>query len=456
MNVRLLHYSDLENAFDYPERVGRLVGTIDALRDDATLVVGTGDNTGPGVLSLYTDGRHVEPFFDAVRPDADTFGNHDFDYGIERARELVRSTPQTWLSANVFDGDERFGADEGVVPWTLVDLAGTRVGLFGLSAPDTGSINGFASVLSFTDPVDAARKAVSTLRSQGAEYVVALSHCGYGDDAIAEAVDVDVILGGHAHSERREFVNGTLCTRTGAGGRVLLEVVLGADGPAVRRHPVEDGPLDESIAGILSDQMAATGLDEVVATVDDPIERTRATRCAGESRVGNFVADATRWAFDADVALQNAGSLRDGPPLAGPVTVADLVGIVPFEAEVVLAEVTGAELHSVFREGDPGSLGFSEPGTWHAHLSGASVQYDADRNEIRAAHVGGEPIELDATYTLATSAYILSTDNEFPTLERAHEIDRTDVQYEVVTDYAREVGIDPTLDGRIVIDGELG
>jgi 2',3'-cyclic-nucleotide 2'-phosphodiesterase (5'-nucleotidase family) len=40
-------------------------------------VVGTGDNTAPGVLSLATEGRAALPFFEAVEPDADTFGNHD-------------------------------------------------------------------------------------------------------------------------------------------------------------------------------------------------------------------------------------------------------------------------------------------------------------------------------------------------------------------------------------------
>jgi 2',3'-cyclic-nucleotide 2'-phosphodiesterase (5'-nucleotidase family) len=77
MGPRLLHYSDLEGVFDSPERVARLAGLIAELRDEETLVVGTGDNTAPGVLSLATEGRAALPFFEAVEPDADTFGNHD-------------------------------------------------------------------------------------------------------------------------------------------------------------------------------------------------------------------------------------------------------------------------------------------------------------------------------------------------------------------------------------------
>jgi len=72
------------------------------------------------------------------------------------------------------------------------------------------------------------------------------------------------------------------------------------------------------------------GLDEVVGHVADPIRRTESTAFRGESRIGNFVADAYRWAADADVGLQNSGGIRGGPPLVGDVSVADLVSVVPF------------------------------------------------------------------------------------------------------------------------------
>ncbi len=57
MTLRILHYSDIENAYDDPDRIGRLAGCINANRDQRTLVVGTGDNTAPGVLSLVTEGE---------------------------------------------------------------------------------------------------------------------------------------------------------------------------------------------------------------------------------------------------------------------------------------------------------------------------------------------------------------------------------------------------------------
>lgn len=56
-SIRLLHYSDIENVSDDPEQIGRLADLIDRLRDERTIVAGTGDNTAPGVLSLVTEGR---------------------------------------------------------------------------------------------------------------------------------------------------------------------------------------------------------------------------------------------------------------------------------------------------------------------------------------------------------------------------------------------------------------
>ncbi|WP_227353999.1 bifunctional metallophosphatase/5'-nucleotidase [Haladaptatus salinisoli] len=448
MALRLLHYSDVENAYDDPDHIGRLAGCIDRLRDDRTLVVGTGDNTSPGVLSLVTEGAQALDFFDAVSPDFETFGNHDFDYGADRAREFVRRSPQTWLTANVRENGDQFAAAAGTVPHAMRELDGTRVGFFGLTDPATPDLNPNATDVRFADPIPAAREAASRLRDDGAEYVVALSHLGRGDEKLAAAVDVDVILGGHVHSEQIERLSGTLLTRPGVNARVLLEIEFGSD-PTVTRHPVADAPRDDHVAATMRERMAATGLDAVVATVDDPIERTEATTFRGESRIGNFVADAYRWATDADVGLQNSGGIREGNPLAGEVTVADLVSVVPFQERVAVAELSGSELLDVFRQAHGATVTFGEPDWWHAHLSGVELIWNRAEGGLESATVGGDPVREDATYALATTEYLLHTDREFPALREEHRAAVGDVQYEVLAEYARECGVDPEIDGRI-------
>src|SRR6056297_535602 len=115
MAPRLLHYSDVENVYDSPERVGRLAGLLRDLRAESpaeTILAGSGDNTSPGVLALVADGAQALDFYEVVEPDVATFGNHEFDHGLPALRRLVRESPQQWVSANVWadrEAGERFG-----------------------------------------------------------------------------------------------------------------------------------------------------------------------------------------------------------------------------------------------------------------------------------------------------------------------------------------------------------
>ncbi|WP_144903416.1 bifunctional metallophosphatase/5'-nucleotidase [Halobellus captivus] len=447
---RLLQYSDVENVYDDPVRVGRLAGAIRSRNGADALVCGTGDNTAPGVLALIERGRQALDFFSAIDADVETFGNHDFDFGPEAARSLVADAPQLWLSANVYDADgERFAA-EHVRSHVIQEVDGVRLGLFGVTDPATPSLNPMAGELRFADPYEAAEEAVAELRSAGVDRVVALSHLGTGDDELARRVDVDVILGGHLHVERCERIDGTLLLRPGANGHVIFEVAFDATGQIeVQRHETADAPVAEDVVTSLRGRVDAAGLDEVVASVDEPLDRSDATVYAGECRIGNVIADAYRWSLDADVGLQNSGGIREGPALSGEVTVADIVSVVPFEERVVSAELTGRELLDVFRESAAAVIDFGDSEWWHGHFAGAEIRWDDETRELLGARVGGDPVDADRRYTVATSAYLLHSDHEFPTLEERHRVGEGDIQYEVVAAYARAFGLNATVEGRI-------
>jgi 2',3'-cyclic-nucleotide 2'-phosphodiesterase (5'-nucleotidase family) len=458
MGPRLLHYSDVENAFDEPSKVGRLAGLLRDLDGPDAVVAGAGDDTSPGVLALVEEGRQALPFFEAAGTDVEAFGNHDFDYGPAATRRLVADSPQTWLGANVWpdgvapdEGDgtaadaERFAAAEGAEPWTTVAVDGATVGVVGLTDPATASINPAAAV-SFSDPLAAAREAVEALRAAGAEHLVALSHLGAGDDELARELPLDAVLGGHVHSERCEVVAGTPVLRPDAGGDVVWELDL--DTGDVTRHETAGADPHAPLVETLRGRMAAAGLDEVVGTVDDPIERDEALVFGGECRVGNLVADAFLWASGAEVALQNSGGIRSGPPLAGEVTVADCRSVLPFEQPVVTAAVSGAELRAAFEQAAGAGVDFEEEGWWHGHVGGAELVYGAD-GSLRSATVGGEPLDDDATYTLATSEYVLVTDHEFPALTTDHLVGTHGTGFDVLADYVRELGLEVTVDGRV-------
>jgi UDP-sugar diphosphatase len=441
--VRLLQYSDVENVYDDPVRAGRLAGRLRALDGPDALVLGTGDNTAPGVVALAARGRQALDLFDAVDTDVETFGNHDFDFGPDATLDVVADSRPTWVSANVrFEGN-RFGRAEGVVSHTRAEIDGARVGLFGVTDPATGSLNPMAADVTFTDPIDAAREAVDELG--GVDHVVALSHLGAGDDELAALDGIDVVLGGHVHSRRNEVVDGTRCTRPGVNGEAVCEVDL-ATGEATLHDTESVEPYDPLVTA-LERRVESAGFDEVVAHVDDPIARDHETVFGGECRVGNLVADAYRWATGADVGLQNSGGIRQGPSLSGAVTTGDLVSLVPFEEQVVSAEVTGSELRSILAESRGENLDFGDADWWHGHVSGVSMTVDDDG--VADVTVNGEPLDATATYTVGTSDYLLHTDHEFPTLTQRHRVGEVGIQYEVLWAYARREGVDVSVEGRI-------
>ncbi|MFU1782134.1 bifunctional metallophosphatase/5'-nucleotidase [Haloarcula japonica] len=449
MSPRIIQYSDVEKAYDTPERIGRFAGTVAAVDGRDALVVGTGDNTGPGVLSLVTDGEQSLDLFTAMTPAFETLGNHDFDHGLDATREIIARSPQTWLTANVEQDGKRF-ARRLTRPWASRTVDGVQVGFVGVTSPDTASANPQATTLTFTDPVEAVAEATTALRDDGAEVVVVLSHLGRSDEKLARACDVDVILGGHVHERRIDRVAGTLLTRPGANGRAVVEVDLGGTEPTAQFRETADGPVDDRVKRAVADRLSAAGLDEVVGHVDDPIDRRQATTYGGECRLGNLVADAYRWATGADVALQNSGGLRnDTVPLDGALTVADLMSVVPFEEPLTVAELTGAELRTLCRQGSGQHVAFGEPHWWHAHLSGVKLVWNDDMQTIERPRVDGRPVRDTETYTLATSNYLYHTELEFPVLTESHRVSVADVQYDALADYVRETDITPTVDGRL-------
>jgi len=454
MSPRLLHYSDLENAYDTPERIGRVAGLLAARRGPNTLVAGSGDNTSPGVLSLVTEGRQSLNFFEAVSPHVETVGNHDLDHGDDALVDLVADAPQQWVLANVTLDGGQFGASAGIEPRTTVALPDATVGVVGVLDPRTPEMTPGTGHLAFDDPVAAIERECARFREAGAgagpDYVVALAHVT-GEDAerIARETPVDAVLAGHSHEQTAAVIDGTPLTRPGATGSVVYELDL--DAGEITPHETATVEPDEGVVVALRQRLRDSGLDEVVARTDDPLSRDHEARIAGEWRLGNFVADAYRWKTGADVGLQNSGGLRnDTVPLDGALTVADMVSVVPFEEPLTVAELTGEELRTLCRQGSGRQVEFGEPDWWHAHLSGVELVWNDDTQTIERLRVDGRPVRDTETYTLATSNYLYYTEREFPVLTESHRVSVADVQYEALADYVRETDIAPAVDGRLI------
>lgn len=461
-----LHYSDLETALDRPARLARLAGLVTSCRDDRTLVVGTGDDCAPGALPLVTDGRAALAAFDALAPDADVPGNHDFDSGVAAAREVFAAAPQPYLAANL-----RGGADRAppVEPWCIRETADGRVGLVGVAHPETGMMNPEAAGLRFEPVRPAVDRAIAAVRERGVDHVVVLAHLGrgpggadgstaaqrgaQGSDAgpggrdLARDLDVAAVLDGHAHEHVATVVEGTVYARGGQGASHLNVVDL--DRPAVETHRVGPGaPIHEGVAAALRTRAREAGLLEVVATLDRPVHCDRSAVRAGESRVGNLVVDAYRRRSGGDVSLVAPAAIRAGPDLAGDVTTWEVCRLVPFRDDLVTLEVNGRTLRRALARatGDP----YPAWSDWYfGHYSGVRLRYDEAAAEVLAATVDDEPLTDDRTYRLATTEYYVRSDHLFPNLTPDGVVDRHGPQYEAVLWALREgLGV-PELSGRV-------
>lgn len=450
MTFRILHYADLEDTYDNPTHLGQFAGLINSLRDEDTVLIGAGDNIAPGSLALVTEGRQALDFFTEIEPDVDTLGNHDFVCGVEALLSIVCESPQCWVCANVYDNGDRFGQEAGIVPWTIIEQESHRLGVFGLAHPNTDEKSLNAKGLSFTDPIAAACDAVNTLQDRTVDHILCIAHLGEenGHDHVdltdlARAADIDVILGGHIHDHPQiDRVDETLLVRTAGKGADLAELCFDGEWTA-SHHTTADAMSDRTVEQQFEMLREQSRLHDVVATVEKPIVRSEKTLNQGESRLGNFITDAYRWATDADIGLQHSPGIR-GATLQGDVTMADLVRLVPFNTSVMRIPVSGATLHTILAAGDELSAR-AKPTDWQLHLSGGTVTFDHAERQLVDATVDGKPISSSTIYSVAASEYLFRSFDVCPSDETV----RFGRQFEVLADYARANGITPTLNGRI-------
>ena len=448
MSLRVYCFDDLERIYDDPERVARLVGRCRD-RPAESLLVGGGDNTALGSLAAlaesaavgeplppaYDHGRGLaRPAFTAVGHAAEVPGNHDLDPGLDWTERWADCVPPVYCCRNLVSGSFRDTA--------VFDRGGARVGVVGVTHPQIDDLIPVGLATTATDPVVAARRGLAELRDQGVDHTVVLSHCGTDDARVARETDADAVVGGHVHERRTEVFDGTPLLRPG-GPDTLLSARLDGQ-PDIRRHPIADAPVHEPTRERYRDLRARLGGDEQLTTLNEPVERDRRHRLRGESRVGNFLADALRTAVDADAALFPAGSLRAGPALAGQVTLADVVSLCPFDDTIHELRLTANQLRRVLAD-----CGRDHPGDrgWvHVHVAGLRVRWDADGSLQSVRRPDGS--SLADELHVATTGWFVLTDDYDPANE-THLVDDSVSMLGSVADHARGGGLAVEREGRI-------
>lgn len=169
-------------------------------------------------------GESMVKILNALGLDAAVLGNNDFNYGEKNIKALEMRANFKFLSANVKDMEsgQNFAA-----PYIIKEIRGTKVGIFGLTSPETyDNEKAQLDTLTIDEPILSASKTVKELKSQGAEFIILVSHLGMNENtnkewqstAIAENVQgIDLIIDGNCAEplEDKLVINDTAIIQTG-------------------------------------------------------------------------------------------------------------------------------------------------------------------------------------------------------------------------------------------------
>jgi len=436
-------------------------------KSPATLWFDAGDTFHGMPIITISKGENLVPLLNAAGVDAMTAGNHDFNYGLAQLEKLAKQLKFPLLDANVV---RKKNGKFVFKPYKIFKVNGIKVGVFGLSTPETAYKTNPDNVkdVEFQNPVDVSKEMIKKLRPK-CDVLIAVMHMGidasseFTSERIARETDgIDLIVDGHSHTVLPEGirVKDTLIVQAGYYehflGKATIEVenhkivskkaqLLDAD-EIKAINPTPDKQILDTLKVV--NAKAEEMLDEVVSHSDKELSSERLLVRRNESELGNLAADAFRWAAKSDIAICNGGGLRADLP-AGDVRKRDIMSIFPFGNTLRVAEIKGSAVremleHSV--EYYPASFG------GFMSVSGLTFSYDPSKpgkHRVKDILVGGQPLDENKTYTIALADFQTAGGDDYTMLKGLKIVGEYGTFEEVLTDYLNKVGMKGIEVGRI-------
>ncbi len=451
--------------------------TITALRDNLknagrdVLLVDAGDHIQGTAYGSMDEGKTIIDLMNASRYDLATLGNHEFDYGMERALQVTKDSNFPYVSANFYHEKDGVKGDNVLDPYKVFTFGKVKVAFVGITTPESFTkstpayfmdadgkyIYGIAGGEDGKALYDAVQVAVDAA-SKEADYVIALGHLGddkasqpwTSEEVIANTTGLDAFIDGHSHSTvemktvNDKAGNPVVLTQTGSYFNAIGQMTITADGKIstklVTNYWGGDRDVRTMIDGWIAEIDRQLGVN--VATTDvvfdnylDDEAHTRLVR-KYETNSGDFVADALYYMFDSmnleddvDIAIANGGGVRN-EKLTGNLTYKDFKNMNPFGNVACLQTVTGQQILDALEWGARGTEaeeigGFLQVSglTYEIHTYiDSTVQHDdkdvwqgGPTGEYRVKNVKvwndedkvWEPLQLDKNYNLAGYNYCL-------------------------------------------------
>ena len=411
-------------------------------------LVDAGDFAQGETIGVVSKGGYLVDVMNAIGYDIAIPGNHEFDYGMDRFFELKDMANFPILSCNFMD----LKANAPVLDaYKILEFGGVKVAFVGISTPqtitsstptyfqdDSGNwIYGFCQDETGDALYAAVQSAVDAAVSEGAQYVVAVGHCGIeansspwtSTEIIAATNGIDVFIDGHSHSvvESESVKNkdgkNVILTQTGTKlnniGMLTIDTLGGCRTALVSDSDIHTviGDIEDAYKEKVEEVVAHTDID---LTTKDPATGERLVR-NNETNLGDLCADAYRTIGEADIGFVNGGGVRADIP-AGDVTFDQIISVHPFGNMLCVIEATGQQVLDALEHGAR-----NWPGENGGFLQGSGLTYEingkvastvetdengmfkavAGERRVQNVLVDGEPIDPAKTYTLAGHDYML-------------------------------------------------
>jgi len=422
--VTIYHTSDTHGFF-YPKNGQGGFAALSAVLKKGPqdyLLLDSGDFANGTIETKRSKGGKAVALMNAVGYDATTIGNHEFDFKETQVAPLLEQIRFAVLAANFFEAGT-FTRPAFVKPYQIFTRGGVKIAVIGLA---NNNPTNPATLYTFTKPLVALGNALTEVEKAHPDVVVVIVHDSLKDDkhgtqpyvgeiAKQYAGRVHAVLGGHAHKiVQNQKINGVLFVESGRHLQNVSRITITTDDktgkvvdsqssliPLVVAQTGEDAKI-----AALADSLRETGVDEVVGTLEDPLEKKAPVASHKDSPIDNWIADLGKAYSGAEVFIHNVGGARL-PLNAGAVTRRDLMDVYPFENTITKMEVSGRFLKRFVKTN-------LVPRNLYAY-SGLAATYKVNKKgKVKDLHiwVNQKPLKNHQKYIIATNSYIANGGSE--------------------------------------------
>ncbi|MBQ6101216.1 MAG: 5'-nucleotidase C-terminal domain-containing protein [Bacteroidales bacterium] len=416
--------NDMHANIDNFPKLAYVLDSLRAVHPDM-LLFSSGDNRSGNPINDRCElpSRPMYELMNAVGFNLSTFGNHEWDSGVEALRDLLNLANFPFVSANVSFDDS---LQMPVSPYVIIERNGLKIGVLGAIQLGLNGLPDFHPDYapgSHFIPAEEALPQYMWLRDT-CNALFLLSHNGFEEDIeLAQKFpQFDAIFGGHSHTlvDSTRIFNGVMVTQAMNKVKYLTFNTFTFD---------KDGKMIAKESQVIPISKVKNVNEKVKAMVDQYNNETfKKVLGYNDAEIndcyeclGSLMADSHRAMADADMAFQNYGGVRFDTLGVRPITLKDLLSLDPFDNSLIVINMTGQEIIdflgvSFFTDGGPN------------YCSGCTYTYSVDENgQMKDCQVkldNGKPLDLKKTYKVVMNSYMASK-FDFPHEDPGTDIFRT-------------------------------